>query len=400
MSELPQSQHTTSAAIIRWYESKPQEHRPHMGASMIGHNCDRYIWLTWRWALKPEFKGRMLRLFNTGQRAESRFIEELRGIGAEVWDVDPDSGDQWRVSACNGHFGGSLDGVAKGLPEAPKSPAVLEMKTHNQKSFDELVKKGVKNAKPQHYSQMTVYMGLMEIHRALYIAENKNDSAVYTEWVHFDDEVFANLIDRAQRLIESPVPPYRISADKDFFECKWCSMWKHCHGGQAAEDNCRTCTHSSAVEAGAWRCEKHNKVLDYKAQTQGCDTHLLIPDLIPFADAQDGGENWVAYKHKESGDHFINGPESLKEYGPNFSSRELHSTNGSLVPDIIKLKLEFPVSKVSTGSTKAEHQNLETMWDDIATHPDDIPVKADAPAKREQAKKIKGAAKTMEAFKK
>jgi hypothetical protein len=400
MSEIPQSQHTTSAAIIRWYESKPQEHRPHMGASLIGHNCDRFIWLTWRWALKPEFKGRMLRLFNTGQRAESRFVEELRAIGADVWDVDPDSGDQWRVSACNGHFGGSLDGVAKGLPEAPKSPAVLEMKTHNQKSFDELVKKTVKNAKPQHYSQMQVYMGLMEIPRALYIAENKNDSAVYTEWVHFDDEVFGNLIDRAQRLIESPVPPYRISTDKDFFECKWCSMWKHCHGGQAAEDNCRTCTHSSAVEAGAWHCDKHNKVLDYKAQTQGCDNHLLIPDLIPFADAQDGGENWVAYKHKESGDHFINGPESLAEYGPNFSSRELHATNGSLIPDVIKLKLEFPVSKVATGSTTAEHQNMETMWDDLATHPDDIQVKADAPTKREQAKKIKGAVKAMEGLRK
>ena len=81
-----------------------------MGASLIGHNCDRYIWLTWRWALKPEFKGRILRLFDTGKREESRLIEELRGIGATVWDVDPDSGDQWRVSACNGHFGGSLDG--------------------------------------------------------------------------------------------------------------------------------------------------------------------------------------------------------------------------------------------------------------------------------------------------
>ena len=68
MAQLPESQHTTSAAIIRWYESKPQEHRPHMGASLIGHNCDRYIWLTWRWAHKPEFKGRILRLFSTGQR--------------------------------------------------------------------------------------------------------------------------------------------------------------------------------------------------------------------------------------------------------------------------------------------------------------------------------------------
>lgn len=396
MAALPESQHTTSAAIIRWYESKPQEHRPHMGASLIGHNCDRYIWLTWRWALKPEFKGRILRLFDTGKREESRLIEELRGIGATVWDVDPDSGDQWRVSACNGHFGGSLDGVAKGLPEAPKSPAVLEFKTHGEKSFNELLKKKVQGAKPQHYDQMTVYMGLMEIERALYMAVNKNTDDVYCEWVHFDKDRYAQLIARAQRLIESTTPPYRLSTDPEFFECKWCSMWKHCHGGMAAEPNCRTCTHSSPVEAGEWRCEKHSKVLDYKAQTQGCDVHLLIPDLVPYGDPQDGGENWIAYRHKDTGEHFLNGPAGIKEYGPNFSSKELHNCNGTLIVDVLKLKAEFPVSTVASGTTIAP----TTEWDDIATHPDDIPVKPDSPSKREEAKKIKGAAKALEALRK
>lgn len=396
MAALPESQHTTSAAIIRWYESKPQEHRPHMGASLIGHNCDRYIWLTWRWALKPEFKGRILRLFDTGKREESRLIEELRGIGATVWDVDPDSGDQWRVSACNSHFGGSLDGVAKGLPEAPKSPAVLEFKTHGEKSFNELLKKKVQGAKPQHYDQMTVYMGLMDIDRALYMAVNKNTDDVYCEWVHFNKDRYAQLIARAQRLIESTTPPFRMSTDPEFFECKWCSMWRHCHGGMAAEPNCRTCTHSSPVEAGAWRCEKHNKVLDYKAQTQGCDVHLLIPDLVPYGDPQDGGENWIAYRHKDTGEHFLNGPAGIKEYGPNFSSKELHNCNGTLIADVLKLKAEFPVSTVASGTTTAPTKE----WDDIATHPDDIPVKPDSPSKREEAKKIKGAAKALEALRK
>ncbi len=398
MAALPESQHTTSAAIIRWYESKPQSHRPHMGASLIGHSCDRYIWLTWRWALKPEFKGRMLRLFNTGQREEARFIEELRGIGAQVWDVDPDTGDQFRVSACNGHFGGSLDGVAKGLPEAPKSAAVLEFKTHSEKSYNELLKKKVQGAKPQHYDQMTVYMGLMDIDRAMYMAANKNTDDVYCEWVHFDKDRFAQLIARAQRLIDSSTAPYRLSTDPDYFECKWCSMWKHCHGGQAAEANCRTCCHASAVENGAWACGKHNRMLDYKAQTRGCDVHLMIPDLIPFGDPRDGGDNWIAYKHKTTGDYFLNGPSCIKEYGPNFSSQELHNCNGSLIAEVIKVKAEFPVSTVTAGSTTGPVP-AAAAWDDIATHPDAIPVKPDAPAKREQAKKVRGAVKTLEALK-
>jgi hypothetical protein len=398
MAQIPESPHSTAAAIVRWYESKPQEHRPHMGASLIGHACERYIWLTWRWALKPEFKGRILRLFSTGQREESRLVEELRGIGATVWDVDPDSGDQWRVSACNGHFGGSLDGVAKGLPEAPKTPAVLEFKTHSNKSFNELMKKAVKAAKPQHYDQMTVYMGLMEIDRAMYMGVNKDTDDVYCEWVHFDQERFAQLLDRAQRLIEATTPPWRMSTDPDHFECKYCSMWKHCHGGLAAEANCRTCCHSSPVENAAWHCKPHNEDLSIDDQKKGCNIHLMIPDLVPYADAQDGGENWIAYKHKETGEFFVNGPENIKEYGATFSSKELHNCPGSLMAEVIAHKNEFPVSTVESGDVK--RPGIDTTWDDLATHPDDIPVKADNPTKREAAKKIKSAVKVMEALKK
>jgi len=139
-------------------------------------------------------------------------------------------------------------------------------------------------------------------------------------------------------------------------------------------------------------------MLDYKAQTRGCDVHLMIPDLIPFGDPQDGGDNWIAYKHKTTGDYFLNGPSGIKEYGPNFSSQELHNCNGSLIAEVIKVKAEFPVSTVTAGSTTGPVP-AAAVWDDIATHPDAIPVKPDAPAKREQAKKVRGAVKTLEALK-
>ena len=121
----------------------------------------------------------------------------------------------------------------------------------------------------------------------------------------------------------------------------------------------------------------------------------MIPDLVPYGDPQDGGENWVAYKHKKTGDMFVNGPEGVRDYGPVFSSKELHNCNGELIADAIAIKAEFPISKVVAGSTEPM-----SAFDDIATHPDDIPVKQDAPAQREKAKKIKGAAKTMEALNK
>lgn len=58
-------------------------------------------------------------------------------------EVDPETGRQFRVEAHGGHFGGSLDAVALGPLEAPKTWHVVEFKTHSAKSFAELVAKGV-----------------------------------------------------------------------------------------------------------------------------------------------------------------------------------------------------------------------------------------------------------------
>lgn len=388
MATLPESQHTTSAAIVRWYESKPQEQRPHMGASLIGHDCQRYVWLSWRWVLKPEFKGRILRLFSTGQREEPRILEELRGIGATVWDTDPATGDQWRVSDINGHFGGSLDGVAQGLPEAPKSVCVLEMKTHSEKSFMDLLKNKVQGSKPQHYDQMQVYMGLMEIDRAMYIAVNKNTDDVYCEWVHFDKDRFYVLRERARYLIEAPNPPDKLSEDPAYYICKMCNMWKHCHGGLAAEANCRTCCHATPVENAAWHCQHHDGEITTEMQRQGCGEHLMIPTLVPYGEPVDGGQTWIAYKHRTSGAYFSNSTGPCSDYGPHFSSKELHNCPGELLTQVADLKNQFPGSKMVSGS-------VDTTWDDLATHPDDIPVKPDSPPKREQRRKTAAAVEAM-----
>ena len=384
MAALPENPHTTAAAIVRWYESQPQEHRPHMGASLIGHTCDRHIWLTWRWALKPEFKGRILRLFDSGKREEPRLISELRAIGATVWDTDPATGDQWRVSAHDGHFGGSLDGVAKGLPEAPKTAAVLEFKTHSNKSFNELVKKRVREAKPQHFDQMTVYMGLMELDRALYLGVNKDTDDVYCEWVEFDGERFQALLDRAKRLIEAAAPPYRISTDPDHFECKWCSFHKHCHGEVAAEANCRTCCRASPVANAAWVCAMDNRELSIEDQRRGCGSHLMIPGLVPYAEAVDGGEHWVAYEHRQTRAAFVNGPCDIPGYGPSFSSAELHRCPPDLLPQVADLKEQFPNATL-VGSTP-----FADMADDDL---DAAPSKRDAPVVRQKKARV---AKTLE----
>ena len=66
-------------------------------------------------------------------------MRNLRRTGATVLEVDPETGRQWRVEAHGGHFGGSLDAVALGLLEAPKTWHVVEFKTH---SAEELPRAG------------------------------------------------------------------------------------------------------------------------------------------------------------------------------------------------------------------------------------------------------------------
>lgn len=326
MPAVPSPQHTTAAKVVEDWGKKPQEHREHLGASLIGHECDRYLWLTFRWAKTPAFDGRMLRLFDTGKREEERVYAELRGIGVNLHTED--EGKQITCRDATGHFGGSVDGVGRNFPEAPKTWAVLEVKTHNTKSFKDLKDKGVQASKPRHYAQMTVYMGLLDLERAMYYAVCKETDEIYTEWVHFDPDHFAALLERAKGIIDAREPPAKLSEDPAHWQCKTCDFYTLCHEGRAAETNCRTCCHASPVDNGAWYCENHHKRLAVGEQRSGCPQHLLIPPLIPYGEPVDGGEGYVEYRHRDTGKIFRNGAGGL-------TSQELSASVASIVTDPI-----------------------------------------------------------------
>ena len=274
MPQVPDPVHTTKSAIFDWYSAQSEDHRTHMGASLIGHHCDRYIWLTFHWAVKPHFIGRIKRLFGTGKREESRVYEELRAIGVELHTED--DGGQIQCRDETGHFGGSVDGVGRGFPEAPKSWAVLEVKTMSDKAFGELHKHGVYEAKPQHYAQMQTYMGQMDLDRALYFGVNKNTDELHTEWVHFDPKEYAKIVERKNRLISAKTPPIKISEDPTYWQCKMCDMYKFCHHGDLPQTNCRTCVSAMPAADGQWRCTFHGRGITPEEQLAGCSSHTSL----------------------------------------------------------------------------------------------------------------------------
>lgn len=322
--------------------------RNHLGGSMIGKTCERELMYSFRWSVRPAFEGRMLRLFERGHKEEFRFVNFLRMIGMNVrefseclmYDPESDSymtipwrdeftppsepeiearcedvtGDeyhmrrakekgveckQWRISDVEGHFGGSLDGIADAPFDIPVDVGVsieallsstnnkfipmgeeflLEFKTHNTKSFCKLVTERVKVAKPIHWAQMQIYMHKKGLRFAVYVAVNKNDDDLWIEVVEYDPAEGPRLLARAERVIHARTLPARVGKHPSWHECKFCDYSKQCHYSAPLEKNCRNCKHAEPVAGGEWRCNNWNAIIPVDAILKGCDSYSVITD--------------------------------------------------------------------------------------------------------------------------
>jgi len=275
------------------HEAKPNLPRSHLGASMLGHECDRWIWLSFRWAVQSKFSGRMLRLFRRGHREEEMVIEDLRAIGCVITHTGE---DQARVKfGC--HVSGSMDGIIEsGLPGAEKTRHLLEIKTHNKKSFDALEKDGVQKAKHQHWAQMQIYMLGAGLERALYVAVCKDDDRYHVERVYFDPEAARQLVALAKRIaLTERMPEPCPGGSPDWYLCKFCPAHEFCWETHKTQNvNCRTCAHVTPLEDSTWHCDRHDAGnIPTEYQRQGCECHVLHPDLVPWP-MQDSPNRWEA----------------------------------------------------------------------------------------------------------
>jgi hypothetical protein len=255
-----------------------QGHRDHLGASLMGEPCSRKLWYNFRWVKAESFSGRMLRLFQVGHNFEPRAIQLLRGIGFEVFERDPATGKQFRISGCNDHYGGSLDGIAK-APESWETtePFLLEFKTNGTGAgYANVAKNGMQREKPKHYAQLVQYGKYYQIKYALYVIENKNDSDITIEIVPLDWNYGTLLENKAKDIIEAKTPPARISDNPAYQECKFCSFVDVCHNGECVEINCRSCKFASPVAEGQWHCSHWNAIIPKDAILKGCDSHSSV----------------------------------------------------------------------------------------------------------------------------
>ena len=276
---------TIQSLIDKWWEDHRESPRPHMGASLLGHPCERWLWLSFRWAVQEKFSGRMLRLFDRGRREEESIVLNLRRIGIVIHNTCLDDEGQCHVDF-GSHVAGSVDGIIEsGVPVAPKARHIAEFKTHSLKSFNELKRLGVFEAKRRHWCQMQVYMAGTRIDRALYVAVCKDNDEMYTERIHYNPQAAQEIIERGKRIALSDRLPPPLSTDPTWYQCKMCQAHDFCYVTHIITPecvNCRTCAHSTACPDSTWRCEFFGQKKGYDGQLLGCPSHVLHPDLVPW----------------------------------------------------------------------------------------------------------------------
>jgi len=282
-------------SIYKIYEAKNAEESPrnYLGGSAIGNKCSRALWYDFRKAKLPDFDGRLLRLFRTGHREEDRMVADLVAAGLEVHANNPETGEQFEVTAFGGHLSGHFDGLLRGVPDAPKQWHLLETKTNNTKGFKKLEREGCRKSKPVHFAQMQVYMGLAKKFwsawklegeppsAALYMVHCKETDHLYLERVLFYEQAFFDLGAKAKRIIEASEPPDRIAFTEDYYLCRWCDFKGICHGEEVPRLDCRTCIHSTPAQDGrGWICELGVTEGRIGDNFGGCPHHLYIAPLL------------------------------------------------------------------------------------------------------------------------
>ena len=252
-------------------------HRNHLGMSQIGDPCARKLYYNFRWVKEEKHEGRILRLFNRGHLEEKRFVEWLNAIGCQVEEVDAETQKQFRVSDCNGHFGGMLDGKVR-LPEKYKVEEwlLLEFKTWKQDAkWNKLLQNGAYKTKGEHYAQMCAYGYKAGLKHGLYLAINKNDDRIYSEIIPLNWHIGEDCVRKAESIITATfdAPPAKVSLERNYFACKWCCYQTVCHDGDDIDKNCRSCRYASAVDDAEWFCAIHNNTIPKDFIPKGCNQY-------------------------------------------------------------------------------------------------------------------------------
>jgi hypothetical protein len=254
--------------------------RGYMGCSVVGHECNRYLWNAFRWIKEEVFSGQMMRLFDTGHREEERFILYLRMIGFTVEEIDPNTNKQYRVYFASKHGSGSCDGLGAfptryGL-KLDGINLLFEFKTANAKSFAKVFNTGYRDAKPVHWSQTCQYGYKFQATHCVYMMKNKDTDEIEVDIEELNWEFGKRELEKAEGLIVLPTPPPTIRDSSMAFPCSYCWYKQNCYSNLKPEKNCRSCVNAVPIQDGQWQCNLYSRVIPEDFIPKGCDSWQSI----------------------------------------------------------------------------------------------------------------------------
>jgi len=229
--------------LVTWREKEPP--RKYLGASLIGHFCERYLGYQFHKVPsdEPQFEGKTYRVFDMGHDGEERMAEYLRYAGFDLRTHRAD-GRQFGWAAGKNAEGedqikGHIDGIIlDGRQIVGLSyPCIWENKALSSKSWKDTVDKGVKESKPVYYAQLQINAAYLDVQTSLFTAMNRDTGEIYAEVVAFDARHAQELSDKAVRVVTSSNPeelPQGGHGTTDF-RCKWCAWRMTCWQAPAVE---------------------------------------------------------------------------------------------------------------------------------------------------------------------
>ena len=276
--------------------------RPYLGASSIGENCSKKLWLRFRF-VRESFNAETLKKFRDGHITEKTVIQHLKLL--PFLKIDGDGENQIEISGVDGHMKGHLDGIIEGIIEAPKTPHVLEIKAVADKKFNEIKKyklelgekMALRRYSETYYAQVILYMHKMNLTRSFHIFATAGARMWMSVRTECDSNYAKSLIEKARRIIYSNDAPEGISKDPSFFNCRYCGFYKVCHEKKLPERQCRVCIHASPIKDGKWDCQLHKKELSYDEQLAGCVNHCFLPSFVA-GEVVSATDKTVTYKMK------------------------------------------------------------------------------------------------------
>ena len=154
--------------------------------------------------------------------------EWIERAGFNLATLNPETGEQYAFS--DGPIAGHADGIITGGPDLGfEYPVLWEAKGLNDRSWNQIVKSGLRAASPIYYGQANLYMGYLDLSACLFSALNKNTSELYHELIPINLAEAQRLVDLAVDIVRGWLPPRLGIASTRV--CGYCQFQSLCWGG-------------------------------------------------------------------------------------------------------------------------------------------------------------------------